>query len=247
MAIVGCDGCSQSAMSEVGAGLVAYYAAETLADLVADYGMVDDTALELLYTAIGEYLRGLIALQPNGAFYLDKLDEEAAGGAPLLLESDARLKQVYNWIANNLLFTIVGAYIGVEGVLVFQRGDGGYCVGDKIHIENYNDLPPYIAYMFFPKIIMEEGRQQWQTRNAANALPPPGFKSRYFPQATRAAIFSDGMPVGRLGEVWGLADPVEQWDFLENRLVDEVRQWHQEGDVCDDLFLAVFDREVIHK
>ncbi|GAB4517357.1 MAG: hypothetical protein OHK0046_23860 [Anaerolineae bacterium] len=242
VAVVGCDGCSQSSNAEIGAGLAAYYAAETLVDLVSAYGMEDGTAVDLLHSAMREYLRGIIALQPHGAFYLERLDAERHGGPPMDVDSDYRLQQVLNWIGNHLLFTVVGAYFGTGGLLTFQRGDGGYAADDNVYVEDHRDMPPYMAYMFFPRQKIAEGEARLRERNLPG-LPPPGFNSCYTPEVKRAAIFTDGMPTGYIPAVWELLDPVDQLEYRPDRLSREARKWLREGLLRDDLFLAAFLRE----
>lgn len=236
---VGCDGCSQSTQSEVGAGLVANYAVERLTDRVHDmadpgsaYQVIHD-----LYDDIVIYLRGLIALQPYGATYLERLDEEQQGGRRFLLEPYDRLYSVYRWIGNHLLFTIVGAHISRMGVVGFQRGDGGYQVDDVLHVEDHRNVPPYIAYQFFPLQKLDEGQAYLQHKSE---LPPPGFTIHDYPQAKKVAVFSDGMPLERIHQVWELADPLMQWESRRNRLQKAARQWHRDGELNDDLFLGVF-------
>lgn len=245
-AVVGCDGCSQGTTSEVGAGLVAYFAAEKLLQIIENIPLIDSDAArniqDLLYQEILTYLRSLIALQPGGPQYLAYLDTEEEAEA-LEIEQDAALYSVYCWLQENLLFTVVGAYIGEQGVMIFQRGDGGYAVDELVHTEDHHNLPPYLAYHFFPKYKLHEAELRLQARNLAPVLPAPGFTGDYFPGAKRVAIFSDGMPVNNIPEIWALADPLDQWDFRRNCLAKAARRWFREGELADDLFLAVFTRE----
>ena len=235
---VGCDGCSSSSSSELGAGLTAYFATERLIQLILQEQPSTELeakrVLDCLHRDILGFLRGLIALQPGGREYLDRLDDEQHDGRDLVIDDSAEMHRIYNWIAHNLLFTVVGGYFGSDGAIAFQRGDGGYCLDNDVHTEDHNNIPPYIAYAFFPKRILDQGRTE---------LPAPGFTSTYKPNAKCLAIFSDGMPLDRMDEVWGLVDPIDRWDFNRNRLQKTMRQWFREGELYDDLFLAVLTRE----
>lgn len=247
---VGCDGCSASASSEIGAGLTAHFAAETLLGLVQSCPVVDDVSayhvLEILYRRIAAYLWDLIALQPQGRYYLERLDAETHGSDNLDIEADDRLFHVFHWIMDNLLFTIVGAYVGSDGIMVFQRGDGGCCVDDTLHVEDFRNVPPYLAYQFFPKRQLNIGADQMRQRNLPAELPPAGFTGAYFSGARRVAVFSDGMPRQHLDSIWDLVDPVDKWDYVRNRLQKEARRWHRNGELDDDLFLGVFVREQVN-
>lgn len=246
---MGCDGCSGSVASEIGAGLAAYFAAEALCDLVQTCPVTDETSANLaavmLYERVMAYLRDLIAIQPHGRHYLECLDAEQHNGHDVVLDNDVRLQRVYNWILDNLLFTMVGAYVGQHGILAFQRGDGGCCVDDTPHTEDYRNVPPYLAYAFVPRCELERGEAHLRKRNHSAKLPPPGFTTTYTPDARRVALFSDGMPMQHVDSVWSLVDPVDQWEFRRNRVQKAARQWQRNGELHDDLFLGVFVRETV--
>lgn len=249
-AFVGCDGCSQSATSEVGAGLVSHFLAEKLVKYVADNDMRQDHTYirKSLYDDMMDYMRGLIALLPYGEEYLHKLDTEEMGGPELDVDNEPRLKRVYRWVIENMLFTVVGAYVSTNGVMTFQRGDGGYYVDGDVHTEDHKNMPPYPAYGLVPsKKISPEGSTAATMfiRGLNPTLPPPGFTGKYFEAGQRVAVFSDGMPTERIDEVWELTDPVTDWDSQRNLLQKQVREWFRSEELRDDLFLGVFTREPV--
>jgi hypothetical protein len=113
------DGCGSGRHSEVGAQLGARLTVEALRrHLVGE--PVLEAALERTRLDVLDHLRTLTS---------------AMGG------DLARL------VEDSLLFTLLGAVVTTEDVLVFGLGDGVVAVNDDVHIESYEDnAPPYLGY-----------------------------------------------------------------------------------------------------
>jgi hypothetical protein len=211
------------------------------------------------YGRVISWLRNQTELYPLGEEYLALLDLEKNGGERFILADHPHLIPVYRWIDRNFMVTIVGCYFGEEGVLVFQRGDGGYIIGDQsgdtYHTETYNDFPPYLAYSLIPEQKMLENLTAVNTERAAlgkqllPSLPDTAYTGGFF-EANRVAIFTDGlttdgkpMPdVFKDNQVWERLDNPHLWNVRKSRLRNWVRIAWKEGKITDDACLMAFAR-----
>lgn len=248
------DGSSDGETTEVGAGLLAQTACVQLALLVNKYG-IDSPEVEFeMYAWYLRAIRAAITVHPFGELYLSCLDGERERGILMDIDSSAELTTVYNWIKQNFQFCIVLGYFSPEGLRTLQRGDGGYYVDGEIITSQYDDVPPYIGYHFYPDSKINAGIHRLQGEGKNVKIPPPGFESRFFPQAEAIAGFSDGMPLGKLEpKLWELLVSPYSWGEVRNKLEVRARSWWQEyvtpdlpSDgwlISDDMTLAAFRYE----
>ncbi len=223
------DGSSDAKSSEVGAGLFAQWAAIQLSLTMQKYTRPELVA-ENMYLWYLATMRDLIGLHPLGKVYLSKLELCQAHGTRIDRDPQwPQLRQVYDWIKNNLLFCIILGHFNPEGFLGLRRGDGGFCIDSEIDIIEYDDVPPYLAYHFFPQERLTDGVTALLARGKEVQTPPPGFDCVYRPDTQHVAGFSDGMPIKRLDQIWNLLTPVELWDQRRNKLNETlVRKWWRE-------------------
>jgi hypothetical protein len=242
-----CDGCSGSSTSEVGAGIFAQLGSVYLAELVRQFGLTSPVVGHRLYQWFQTTMRHLIELHPNGSYYLGMLDRSRAGGPPMPVDEETELRQVYDWIQSNLLFTVVASYVGEAGTLTLRRGDGGFWVDGVTNIINYDNAPPYMGYHFFSKEKFEAGVAALVSDGKQISTPPPEFEATFYPGASRIAMFSDGMPIDHIEEIWDTLIPVTDWaNILRNKLQKRMNAWWLESEdgeylLADDLIISAFD------
>lgn len=248
------DGTSDGDFSESGALMLAEPAAIELAEAVRKYGVGSTLIGHHMYSWYLGAIRKMIQSHPYGEYYLAQLDLSRMG-KKIAIDEDYRLVLVYNWIRHHLQFTIVMGYLGKDGFQSIIRGDGGFYVDGNLFISEYENVAPYFAYHFYTEEKLLEGIKHLESEGHTVIAPPPGFESHFYPNATCVAGFSDGMIPERIGEVWGLLDPVLEWNSTpRNRLYERIsRRWWQEylhpdmpSDgwlVADDLGLCAFKYE----
>lgn len=242
-----CDGCTGSSTSEVGAGVFSQLGAIYLSELVGQYGLTSPVVGHRLYQWFQVTMRHFIELHPFGSYYLGMLDRSRSGGPAMPIDEESELREVYEWIQRNLLFTVVASYIGNEGTLTLRRGDGGFWVDGVLNVANYENAPPYIGYHFFSQEKYEAGVAALASEGKHVITPPPEFEATFYERANRVAMFSDGMPLDRMSEIWEMLIPVTDWATTErNKLQKRMNAWWLESKegkyvIADDLIISAFD------
>jgi len=133
MAVV-TDGCGSGKYSEVGARLVARFLCHR--------------GLELL------------VLEKNGMEFRDGLLEELRREALNFVKQTAQsLGGSFSQVINDyFLFTVIGAVITDEKVLVFSLGDGCFSVNGQVTVVDQDNLPRYLAYALVSSVVLSEDK-----------------------------------------------------------------------------------------
>lgn len=120
-----CDGCGSRGNSEVGAKIGA----------------------ELLLSALERRLPSIPQAELTTDFW-ESLRQELLAEIRLLARSMAGLRSVTETVAENFLFTVVGALVTPEHCYIFSIGDGLAIVDGETKIFGPfpNNAPPYLAY-----------------------------------------------------------------------------------------------------
>lgn len=212
--VVICDGGSPGNSSEVGAGIVSQKAAIKLDALVEQYGNRPARIATELHAYVMLLMRNEVADIHGGPEYLLRLDEEIRNLAQLGrpaeeadfvfdIDDDPAMRQVGDWVQNNLLFTFVAVFNSPEGTMVFQRGDGGVYIDGEVVTQSFDNVNPYFGYALCApkelylgdKRLQEQGFDLTAYRNASRNL-----SHAVYPGAIRVALFSDGMPMELIEE-----------------------------------------------
>lgn len=221
------DGSSDGRYSESAAHLLAEPAAIELARAISQHGIESADVESHMYTWYIANMHKLIAVHPYGEFYLAAL-QMAQSGRETDVDKDYRLSTVHNWIKNHLQFTVVMGYFSPKGLRTLIRGDGGFMIDDRLVVNNFDNVAPYLAYIFYSQGKIQKGIAALVDDGHKVVSPPPGFDSNFYPNAKQVAAFTDGMPTGKLNEVWDLLDPIQDWDKKRNRLQTRFRSYWQE-------------------
>lgn len=136
-----CDGCGSGAHSEVGAKLGGALVARSIFDSLADPACAFADALETAR------IRALAELRTVAT----------AVGA-----------QIESVVCDYLLFTVVGAVLTPQRCCVFAHGDGITVVNGMVHLLDYQNMPPYLAYGLVEGALAEEMRAQLGFRVVAD-------------------------------------------------------------------------------
>jgi len=141
------DGCSQSRLSEVGAGILAYQAPQLLFKAhQGNIGLEDMAAY--FETQIRKFIAKIIESFAFGQEYLIALEIEHNGGNKVDTDNIEHFL-AYNVISDLLQATLLTICLHEDkGGIVLVRGDGHVHINGELTSFDYNDQPPYGAYDF---------------------------------------------------------------------------------------------------
>lgn len=126
------------------------------------------------------------------------------------------------FIADKLMFTVVGFIYTESETLIFNQGDGVVIVNDEVTLIDQKDQPAFIGYSAI--------KREWLPKQVS-ALPT-GFDSRIIlsDSIQKMAIASDGLgkEPGFFAELWGHKNPaglqrrVNVWSLNDHKFKDDL-------------------------
>lgn len=191
------DGCSQSRLSEVGAGILAYNAPQLL--FKAWQGNVSLEGMSSYFAAmIKAFMAANLASFAYGAEYLTALEIARNGGDRVDTDQIGHFL-TYSVLSDLYQATLLTTCLHEDhGGIILVRGDGHVQINGELTSFDYNDQPPYLAYDY----ALDQYPGDHDDLRFQTLLIPPGFQT--------VGITTDGWP-------WEFeqAYPFGQWRYFK--------------------------------